>query len=427
MSDEQNINIQSDSSLNPDEVYDDKDPGDETQRNYRYQHAYGVILIIASLRNEKPYTSLWCEHHEDFLCERNDDLYDGYQIKTRKPEIGPWSIKDEDIRKSIRRFVELYKRFPDKIGDFYFVSNTDYLNVGLAIKDQTKLGKSPIRFFEEIKRVNSEESIGEAFKPFFIDLKNFCNCDSELFLLILKKIRLIKGPGRDSFDAEISHDHISRLKGCESYSPSILNSVRDELVQKVYEASSLKVDDPGRHYYCLHENTANNPYLNSKKLIVGEMPRIIYEVSKIPFRFSPGIATINLSSGEGNLNNLRKKMLQGNIGSQFKTMERRALSAESNLIELAHFKPEKIDPILNQIVSMVQGECDEASHAAKLISSNFGPVMLNDVYKRLRDIAENHPQKVEHQPYECLVGIAGLLTGECSIWWSKPFDLGEME
>jgi hypothetical protein len=34
----------------PEQILDHKDPGDETQRNFRYQNGYGAILLIASAR-----------------------------------------------------------------------------------------------------------------------------------------------------------------------------------------------------------------------------------------------------------------------------------------------------------------------------------------------------------------------------------------
>ncbi|WP_404979693.1 dsDNA nuclease domain-containing protein [Caulobacter segnis] len=54
------------------------DPGDQTERNYRYQHQYGVVLLAAVCRGSRDYISIYCEHHEDFLCERADGLFDGY-------------------------------------------------------------------------------------------------------------------------------------------------------------------------------------------------------------------------------------------------------------------------------------------------------------------------------------------------------------
>src|SRR5262245_24967243 len=77
------------------------DPGDATSRNYRYQYSYGVILLAAAARGASPYAAVWCEHHEDFLAERTDGKYDGYQIKTSKPELGAWRLNDSELIKTI--------------------------------------------------------------------------------------------------------------------------------------------------------------------------------------------------------------------------------------------------------------------------------------------------------------------------------------
>jgi hypothetical protein len=65
-------------SLSPGEVRNTTDPGDDMQRRIRYQHAYGVILLVASIRKELPYVAIWCEHHEDLLGELADGRYDAY-------------------------------------------------------------------------------------------------------------------------------------------------------------------------------------------------------------------------------------------------------------------------------------------------------------------------------------------------------------
>jgi len=54
----------------------------------------------------------------------------------------------------------------------------------------------------------------------------------------------------------------------------------------------------------------------------------------------------------------------------------------------------------------------------------FGPLMLIDVQDRLKRIAETQPARVHRQSYDLLVGVAGLLTSECKVWWSEPFELG---
>src|SRR5437764_1006914 len=112
--------------ISPEEVLDTVDTGDETQLRFRYQHAYGVILLLAALSGKKPYTILWCEHHEDLLGQRNDDSFDAYQIKTRRD--GLWNLSDDSLKDSIKRFVEVDQRFPGKIKEFFFVSNSHYEN-----------------------------------------------------------------------------------------------------------------------------------------------------------------------------------------------------------------------------------------------------------------------------------------------------------
>lgn len=104
-----------------------RDPGDSTQRNFRYQHAYGVMLLVAAKLGLRPYVAIWCEQHEDFLAERKDAKFDGYQIKTSRPENGAWRLNDGDLRRAFGRFIDLVTEFGDRIGDLYFVSNTEQI------------------------------------------------------------------------------------------------------------------------------------------------------------------------------------------------------------------------------------------------------------------------------------------------------------
>ena len=80
---------------------DTSDPGDQTQRNFRYQHAYGAILLTNSAAGQLQYKAIWCEHHDDFLAEIADNNFDAYQIKTRKPEKGEWRINHDKLKSSI--------------------------------------------------------------------------------------------------------------------------------------------------------------------------------------------------------------------------------------------------------------------------------------------------------------------------------------
>lgn len=409
-------------SSSPFGVASENDPGDETLRNYRYQVSYGVILLINAASNRLPYKSIYAEHHEDFLCERNDSKVDCYQVKTRKPEEGEWDLSDEPLKRSIRRFTELHRKFEEHIEKFYFVSNASYSNPSKRSHDVTKNRRSPIHFLNHIAECESVSDIQDPYLETFRELEKYCECSPARLLKVLKMVGLINGPDRNSFDAEIVATHLPVMDGCGSLAVTSLNAIRDELVQKVFYASSLKVDDPSKHWTPINSDNELNPIILAKRVPVLEVSRTIADTTATPFRYSNTLhPALNLGHGTGNIEKLRKKMLRGDLAFQIETMVSRSISAERRLIEIAHRKPESADVLLTQLVSVVKGECDEAYHHASVSGNIIGPQMLDDVFKRLKDKAN---LAITHgEPYETLIGIAGLLTGECKVWWSEIFDL----
>jgi len=103
-------------------------------------------------------------------------------------------------------------------------------------------------------------------------------------------------------------------------------------------------------------------------------------------------------------------------------MRRRALTAEQVLLDLAT-RPGDGGTLCSQIENVVLAECDDANLRASQTGETFGSIMLIDVQNRLKQIAKNDPARVHRQPYDLLVGVAGLLTSECKVWWSVPFEL----
>jgi len=405
-------------------VINRSDPGDETQRNFRYQHAYGTILLIGAARHELPYIAVWCEHHEDLLGELPDHRVDGYQIKTRKPEAGAWDLKDEPLRESVKRFVELDKSYGPNVRALKFVSNAEFLDVGLDNKDKARLARSPIKFLQAVQLAVTADSIAEPFDKSLDELAKHCECSiSELFGTI-KKLELVRGPGRDSFDAEVAHDHVACHPNCSTLPAATLNSIRDELIQKVYFACALKVASPSKHWIAINGPDRLNPILQAKRIPTTEVVRTIQDITIVPFRYHPGTAPLGLGSGSSNMETLETKMLRGGLASQVLAMRARAISAEQRLMGRAHGEPDTFEEVFNQMVNVVHGECSESYLRASLGGEPFGPSMLDDIYSRLRTITSNTPAMVHGESYECLVGIVGLLSGACIVWWSVPFEIG---
>jgi hypothetical protein len=103
-------------------------------------------------------------------------------------------------------------------------------------------------------------------------------------------------------------------------------------------------------------------------------------------------------------------------------MRRRALTAEQELLGLASNPDGK--KIISQIENVVFGECDDANLRASQKGDIYGPTMLIDVQDRLKHISETKPSLVHRQSYDLLVGVAGMLTSDCKVWWSERFEMG---
>lgn len=401
------------------------DPGDETQRNFRYQHSYGVMILIAAIVEEidKPYVALWCEQHEDFLAERSDGFFEAYQVKTAKPENGEWDTRKLAFKDSLRRFVNLEMQFPLKITSYYFVSNISYSNS----EAPEKIGKSPIKLINSVQSCLDIKYIDEPFCSELKSLTEYCECTPDCMFNLLKKIKLIKGPDREGIDAVVAHQTIPRVPRCSGHTPAKLDSVRDELIQKVYKACSLSIEDPSQYWCGLNGMTNDHPRLLAKRISIQNIREYLDQQHVVPFRYLPASNSLQLGTVGNKFTVLEKKLIQAGLADQIDILQRRTLAAEQHLIGLAHQYPKDITNILNQLENIVLGECGEAKLSASLEGVPYGRRMLDEVYKRLKNVAEKRQDIIHKQEYECLIGVAGILTGECKIWWSEPFNLENIQ
>jgi hypothetical protein len=380
------------------------------------------MLIVAAKRGMRPYVAIWCEHHEDFLAERQDGVFDGYQIKTSRPERGAWRLTDAELTKSIGRFVDLVAEFGDQIGELYFVTNTEFDTVTPENDDDRRRGRCPQLFLQHVRGCPSKADVRAPFDNSFEELQATCGCDGDQLLAIIRRMNLVLGPSRVDFDAALSHEHLARLRECSNLNAQELDTVRDELVAIVHRASSLQVTDPIRHLRPLMDARVGDPLLAAKRIVIADV--IIsssHRMEPVPFRF-PGAPRLELGVGVSTV--LDQKLMAAGLEADIDYMRERALAAEYNLLEDVHRRPEGFSELLRQIEQRVHGELSEAHLSARQQSPPYGPAMLIDAQNRLRRLAENRPGDVGHHGYECLIGIAGLLTSECRVWWSPRFPIG---
>lgn len=389
----------------------DPDVGDDTQRRFRYQHGYGVVLLLAALRQENDYVGVWCEHHEDLLAEKANGKYDGFQVKTL--EDGLWKTNADAFCKSIGRFAKLAESSQGQVEEFNFVSNARLFET--TVPEQLHL--CPGLIVAEIKSSENLEQLNGARKGIqAISSKTLLS--EEVIYSILKKVRFVISMPLDGFESLIAHEHLSKVEGCTGLSAGFLSTIVDRMVSLVYKASSLAVSDPSRHYAPLLSTGALAPEIMAKRVTRETLRLAISECLSPTFRYQAGIGVLKESTPE-TWTLLKRKMEHAGIGDFFGYMHRRAISAEALMFE---FDPSTDSA--NQIENLVADQCDEIRLKHLNDKEPCGDKILQATIDRFEQMAKDQGSRVHHQTPEMLVGVAGLLAGDCKVWWSKPFDLG---
>ncbi len=408
-------------SKSPIEKYDMSDPGDEMQLRLRYQHGYGLILFCAAEVDQLDCKSLWFEQHEDILLEKNNGHFSFYQVKTRETTQGKWKITDEAIVKSIRRFCEFENEYGELIDNFVFVSNCPYRESKEETKEEEK-AVSPINFLRYVKDDTKFE--GE-FKKRLDNLVKAVGCEELTLLQAIKKIELVVGPPLENFEIDLSATHLSSIPRMKDMSLVLINRIRDEFLHKVFKASSLSINDTHKHIFCRLSDKRYDPRVLGKKIDLEEFSSFIGDIPTQVFMYSVNSAELEIGASVRDMEVLKRKMDRAGLSSQYESLKRRALSAEQLLLEEANKNPESFRSMLDQVEGTVLSACSDAILDATNERKINGVEAFKSARKQLENLSQNNPAQVSSKNADCLIGVAGLLTGACKLWWSEEFDLGD--
>ena len=211
---------------------------------------------------------------------------------------------------------------------------------------------------------------GAAQSSLGADHTSSSNAKSLFLLLALKRIRLVLGPGRDSFHAVVAHEHLATMPCCKGLSVEEIDAWRDHLIGVVCAASSLAVTDPMRHLVTLFSGSGVNPALDAKRLLVADV--MARPAKATVFRFT-GPPTIQLGSAARS-SVLRAKLERGDLQDQVDYLSERERDTERHLIEDALRGRGGAEGRLRRLEQVVLGECSEvhlrssfraASHTAR--------------------------------------------------------------
>ena len=218
------------------------DYGAETLRNYRYQSAYAVVLLVAAAAKKNGYSAVWCEQEDDILAQIGENSFDSFQVKTRKPELGEWRLTTDAFVSAIKVFLRLDAEYPGSFQHFNFVSNTAVLDSDAEDKKHL----CPKRLADGAKIRPSVAELSETetkgFQALLAEIKTDPATTSEALFKVLQRLGFVKTPERESFVAELAQNHLRELEWCRLPQPRV-EPVVWSLIEMVDRASSLSSQD----------------------------------------------------------------------------------------------------------------------------------------------------------------------------------------
>jgi hypothetical protein len=408
----------------PDKVPDRIDKGDDVQRRFRYQAAYAALLSTDLLSQNSEFEEIFCEQHEDILVRRKDKTFEGIQVKTREPRLGPFRFGEPEIMRSLERFIECEKHFPGKFSRYAIVSNcgfwegkSDSSNMVFCLDLVRKHGGSTSCF--------SEVDFSKRIK----ELSEATQSDSSFVLQVLLKVRTQQYADLDRFEVVLA-DAIARIPENSDQRYDVLRKAADELIGMALKAASLSHESPKMSYIALFENPEKETIdltIQEKRLTSEKVKRIVDQVLNpaILLQSQEPIDILNLPKG---MKKMELKMAMGGLSAGNTDNAKDLMySAITLLSRWTHmYGTTETRRRYEHLRVFARNVCQEEYDSVRIPGIPFGDKLLKEVRRRLQDRYSEIKHVYIDFSYEHLVGIVWMLTEECKVWWSEEFEIPEV-
>jgi hypothetical protein len=245
--------------VTPERVLSNDDPGDDTQRRFRYQNTYAAIISLSLLKENSNADCIFCEHHEDVLVKQKDGTFVGIQIKTRNSK-KPYQAGDEPVINSLKRFIKLESQFSECFSQYVIAVNNGFW--------QEKETKNNLPYLLKLAKAAIDEgtTTHQSLLTFAKEKFSFENEDIRLFnadgtvsnftLRVLSKVITqedlpkLENPERDLIE------EIAKLPDMGQRGYDELRKLAEALVNEMFRAASLANNSPPPLYCYLLTNSA---------------------------------------------------------------------------------------------------------------------------------------------------------------------------
>lgn len=416
----------------PGSVLSSTDPGDDTQRRFRYQAAYSAILSLELLKGEPDceFQEIFCEHHEDTLVHRTDGKFIGVQVKTRQQGRELFKANDGQIVGALRRFLELYIEHPGYFSRFVIATNYAFwkerdtseslphlINLSRDSNNGTNGGRTRVLsvYLKQIASQAKNPTVDESRLRSMLEVLQITELQDDL-------------PKFDDVESRIA-GLLPEFFDCGTACMDDLIRAARALINRMLEAASLSYISPRQLYFA----TCQNPDARrTESAIDGKRIRRndIADILTRAFGMQPTILLYKpwmVNDLPPGIRLLERKLTAGRISA---ANVRRAKDHKYSMEYLLQtwaikYGNEVAQKRFNQIAAIVATECQEAFDESQKEGIAFGQAMLDDVRRRLRQRLQNEVTSFFGSSYEHLLGTVGILTEICEVWWSEEFQIGE--
>ncbi len=414
----------------PENELDTADTGDDTQRRFRCQAAYAATLSLDLLNPTSEFEELFCEHHEDILVRKKDKSFIGIQVKTRESGRDLFKANDPEIINSLKRFVEQHIQYPNQYSRFVLATNYAFWNERknsqnlkhLLQSIQIASGNNPPQLSPVIsgyvKHLIGE--IDEGLKP---------QATTDTVLGVLSKTRLEDNlPKFDDIETALTNC----VPDCYQHNgvgfDDLLRASKT-LIAKMFEAASLAHTSPRSSYFSLLSNPAQatvDTVIEGKRITKEKIHSMLTELLSEETLLTT-LTSVSISDLPRGMRTMELKMAKGKVSAENIHHSKDHKYSADILFNgwIYKYGVDRAIARYKQLSVIVANECQEAYDELRRKGEPFGQDMLIAVRARLRARYTNEQGSFFGCKYEHVLGVMGILTELCDVWWSEKFEIPE--
>lgn len=412
---------------NPVDVIDLKDPGDDIIRRFRFQIGYAALKAIALTHPSSIASCIYCEQLEDVLIELKDGLFIGIQIKTREISLSPLKTTDDAVMAALVKFCCEDAAFPGCFVKFCLVTNHSFFNGDGADDLQSLIDCAKMNpqldglskrssFVKTIQKIVAESKLSQAQV-----ISTLAKLELEPMLTAIElDLQVVQALGE--IEAYSSLRYVQLLKAASLLRDRVWSASSKAHQLNQTAANAVVLDIAGRTtaltvankrldqalvHNCVTDAAAQTATPAQERLAIRDyLPRdgAPAGLSKMEAKMSAGDLTVmELEQFKDDVRSLEASFLRWK---------------EKHDLDEANSR-------LQHIEQLVMQQCRQHNDPTKAPNGFMHPIVSDrtGLQNSLMTLAKSEAETLYGCRPEHLAGAVGMLTDECRVWWSEPFDL----